>query len=510
MLLGFLLGFGVSQHYNAENITDNNSYVNCTFLKRSGLSDFYLVHNRILEVKEYKEELRFDPPGKKLYYGQQVRISGVIIKTPFSLTGTLYEGRDIGIKVEEAPLPVSSRLDRWKISLSEQLILHLGAEPGALASSLVLGTTHPALKERADTLRFLGIIHILSISGFHVNLLEMLLAKAGLKRISLLVILSYALLINSVPAWRAALMKLSKESARIFRRDSDGTNQLLTAMAVLLLGRPYLLFNASFQLTCAATLGLTALSRPLAEAFLKIPQNPLKNALLLSFAAMIPCLPFLSAMSFEINLALFAANILIVPLYSVVCILAFFSLPAAIWNIRGLFFMLSFLMDGMLRITTALEFILVRFFSVRVSYEGCMLFLWLAVLFVHMKQQGTSVRRQVLALLLSYGLMFQLTFLPGTTRVLFYKQRGQARVLVRHNLSQYDLVTESMYKSGVRRTAMPVEKPCVAGDLLLMPETGDFPAVIWQGRRLMPRSDLSSDIIEEEYLLILGKWIRLK
>lgn len=509
MIVGLLMGMTTSWMYQQLDLEvySNNNYVNKiegTYTRSLGMTDYFQYHGRIVSVRQRRKKSE-DP----LQHGEVCSLEGHFHKTPYQLTGVLFECEAAKIEPDPDSFSFLRLFDQWKISVSDRMKASFGAEEGALASSLVLGLKDPLLSERSSTLQFLGIIHILSISGFHVNLLEMLLDRIRLKRISFWLILLYACLIGSVPAWRACLMKGSKTAARMVRRDSDGFNQLLFSCLILLSLRPYLLFDTSFQLTYAATLGLICLNRPLQHLFVWFPQGRVKNGLLLSAAAMIPCIPILSRMSFDINLAMLPANLVLVPVYSIFCILSFLGIPVTLLPFDFPGRLVGIGMSALLRLMNFSEFILSQWLSLRVAWSGAYIFLWLGVFSCLSGRYCISARRRVAALLLFYGLLFVLAFLPGTTKVIFHQAMGQARIVLQKDLRQYEFVTDKMFKERVRERVILVKEPLSAGTILLEP--GDvFPQVSADETALVPVTDPSSDIIDEEYLWIFHQWIRLK
>lgn len=510
---GFLLGVLAAVQYNALKLPDNKYYVKTMAYDRTGLTDRFILNGRIITVENYAQpQGTFQKKSIKPLFTvhEPVLLSGQFLNRPYDPEGNLFLGREVSYRTLPEERPWLMALEQWKSSMAGQLKAVIGPEAGSLAASLVLGVKDDLLRDRTAVLKFLGVIHILSISGFHVNLLESLLNRGGLRRVSLPLILGYALLVNSVPAWRAALMKLSKSAAAFFGRDSSAANQLVFAALIQLIRQPFLLFNKSFQLTYAATLGLIFLAKPISRLLENCPGKKLKAALGLSCAAMIPCIPFLEAMSTELNLALFPANILIVPLYSLFCVFAFLTIGLILLKIGPAYGLAAFATDSILRIINFLEYFMLEYFSLRVAWTGAAMIFLLVSLFILMKQYDLPVKKQVLIMGLSYFLLFNIYFLPGTTRITFQKHLGQAKVILQHNFKQYELVTEKMFKRSIRLTAIPVETPVQVLGLSVLPDGGDFPLILLKGVTLRPISPSSSDIISEEYLLIFGKLIRLK
>lgn len=514
ILTGVLLGVVISYYYNALILPNNKYYVKMSYLGKIGITDRFKYKGRILAVatysKEHQKSLWENGKIDPLIVNQEVMLNGNFKKSTYDPDGNLYLGEEVSYQILSNHSNLFLDLEKWKINMAERFRNVIGIEAGSLAASLVLGVKNDTLRDRMDILKYLGVIHILSISGFHVNLLEALLKRSRLRKISTPVILGYALLINSVPAWRAALMKLSKGLAGACQRDSKAANQLVFAAFIQLLREPYLLFNKSFQLTYAATLGLIFFRKPIANLLQGLPGPKLKAGISLSAAAMIPCIPFLAEMSSDINLALFPANFMIVPFYSLFCVGSFLLVPLILLKVKFAFGPVALIMDGILRIINFLEFFILEYFSFRIAWTGASMIFLLVSLYLLMKYFNLSVSRKFLIMALSYFILFNIYFLPGSTKIIFQKNRGQAKVILQQNLKQYELVTPKMYKRAVRLTTIPVEAPVSIFGFLVEPGQGEFPIVRTKGMSLEPLSSASSDIINEEYLLIFGKLIRLK
>lgn len=509
MWLGFAgLSAGVILSANYQHLNFNNKYyVNAMFQKSVGIVDHFVTSNRILSISDDDHE-RFSENGSPILPGTVVQMTGVFRKTPYALSGVLFEGE--GIQLRELPTrTLRFRLESWKRDMAQEMRSVLGAENGALAASLVLGISDDLLKARRTRLKYLGILHILSISGFHVNLLEMMLDRIGLKRSSFPIIACYALLINSVSAWRACLMRLARLTGNFFSRDCDGLNQLLLSALILLTMKPYLIFAPGFQLTYLATLGLIILPGPIREWSLRIPRGRLKEGMILSTSAMIPCIPVLSRMSFDVNLALFPSNLILVPLYSLFCMVSFFCLPLLAIRLRFPGSLLRHVLNVLLRGIYFFEYLLSEYFSLRIAWSGILNFLWLPVFYLLLKKHLVSSGRMTVCMVLFYGMLFQLAFLPGTTRIIFHKQMGQASVVIQEDLRQYELVTHRMFRPSIRAWAVSVDEPMKTGRITVSPGTV-FPQVRAGDLEILPCADPASDIIDEEYLLIFGKLIRLK
>lgn len=165
----------------------------------------------------------------------------------------------------------------WRIKMRAQTVIikYLGEERGGILSSMLLGEAAVSDDGGKEWYQKSGIGHILAISGLHVSFLGMglyqllrrlgcpvsLAASAG----SVLMCL-YAVMVGaSVSAVRAVVMFLMRMGACVTGREYDGMTALSVAATGTLLWNPLQLFDAGFQLSYGAILGIYVLG-PVLEA----------------------------------------------------------------------------------------------------------------------------------------------------------------------------------------------------------------------------------------------------
>lgn len=166
-----------------------------------------------------------------------------------------------------APFTLDGAAAGIRHRLSQGLIAAMGEEAGGYASAMLLGVTSLVPSEDRAAFADLGIAHVLSISGFHVGVLAMLLGWLfGKLRLSrrlrcaclALILTAYCLLTGAhAPVVRAALLLLLREYGAIRHRQRSGLHLLCASMILMLVVSPCQLSGASFQLTYGAMLGLT-------------------------------------------------------------------------------------------------------------------------------------------------------------------------------------------------------------------------------------------------------------
>ena len=139
-------------------------------------------------------------------------------------------------------------------------------EADRLLLALVLGYRAEIDKETLAAFRKTGLLHFICLSGMNfamvIGFVWWVCKTAGLMKparavVCMITAVLFLLVVpENAPAFRAAVMCFSFCSAFIFRRRSNPFNSLALAAVVLLLIRPTELFEADWQLSFAAVLGI--------------------------------------------------------------------------------------------------------------------------------------------------------------------------------------------------------------------------------------------------------------
>jgi competence protein ComEC len=231
-------------------------------------------------------------------------------------------------------------------------------EPGAsLLTGILLGDERGIAPELADDFAATGAAHIIAISGFNMlilsrvvmRLLEQLrLAPRWSAILALLVIGIYTLLVGANPAVvRAALMSGLLIVGAVIGRRTFAPASLAFAALVLSLINPFVLWDASFQLSLAAAFGLSLFADPLSIGVNRLLRqflpfslarrvgDFLTEPLVASLAAQIMVIPLIALYFERLSLVSVAVNLLIVPVQPLILLvggsaaLLSFVLPTA-------------------------------------------------------------------------------------------------------------------------------------------------------------------------------------
>jgi competence protein ComEC len=208
--------------------------------------------------------------------------------------------------------------------------------------ALLFGEKTELSKEISTNYTQAGIIHILAISGLHIALIygivlwltkPLLRFKKGklyIFLLSLCILWFYAILAGfSASIVRAAVMFSVVALGKIVNRQSNIYNSLAVSALLLLLYNPNYLFDVGFQLSFAAVLSIV-IFQPLVRKYsyskhlivLKI-----KELLLISLVAQIGVLPLILYYFGQFPLLFLLANLIAIPLSSIILILGLALIP---------------------------------------------------------------------------------------------------------------------------------------------------------------------------------------
>lgn len=205
----------------------------------------------------------------------------------------------------------------------------LPPEEAGLLKGLVLGDRAGLSPDMAEEYRRTGLSHILSVSGLHVGfvagaLLALIrplpLDPRGRAALVLPALALYALITGAAPpVTRAAIMFGALVVARGLGRPGESTHALALAFLIILFSRPAALFEAGFQLSFAATLGIAVLAPPLRYGLAAAPR-PLRPppwaaaGVATTLAAQLATLPLVLHYFGAFSPVSLAANLAAVPL----------------------------------------------------------------------------------------------------------------------------------------------------------------------------------------------------
>jgi competence protein ComEC len=285
-------------------------------------------------------------PDTTFFYGDRIRLQGHL-KTPpqnedFSYRDYLASQRIYSYM----PYPTSTLLQHGQGSVimsalyvfrqyALDVVYHLYPDPEAsLMAGILLGDQSGISEQVQEAFRLTGTSHIIVISGFNITIIAALFTFLftrflGLRRgaiVTAIGIIFYTLMVGANPAVvRAAILGMLTLLGHQVGRRQVGLNSLIFVAALMALFTPVVLWDVSFQLSFAATLGIMLYAEPFTNGFINfsarfIPQDkaehlagPVGEYFLITLAAQLTILPLIIYYFKRISLTSFVANPLILP-----------------------------------------------------------------------------------------------------------------------------------------------------------------------------------------------------
>ncbi len=228
----------------------------------------------------------------QFHYGDEIRISGAV-RLPMEDFSSYYKKEGIGLVMSFPEIellatgkgnPVKSFLFNFRDSIKDGFKKVLPFDQAAFLSGLTLGDTSEFSDEFEEKLRLTGTSHLVALSGYNISIIvktitvalgSWWLARRFRFLISVLVILGFVMMTGAeASVVRAAIMAALVLMADQVRRPYHFRNAMATAALAMAVFNPNLLaFDAGFQLSFAALLGIVYLA-PHLKRWLKLKDAP--------------------------------------------------------------------------------------------------------------------------------------------------------------------------------------------------------------------------------------------
>ena len=271
------------------------------------------------------------------------------------------------ITVTQGDEGISSFFRRLSNTLSARLRLLLGEEKGGFLSGILLGRKDDVADHIKRDFRFLGLSHILAVSGLHLSVLvgglllfvRLFRAPPWLQLISASMMIVFFAFLTGFPAsiLRSGIMLFLTLVAFVTGDRYDPPTALALAAALILLFSPNAVTDVGFLLSVSATAGIIALGSPLASFILKKTAKrplPIKHlgkafaAMAITVSAIFFTLPFVTWYFGECSLVSPLTNLLFLPLMSVALLLTLLTVLLYGTPLAGFFATLTGDLSGLM------------------------------------------------------------------------------------------------------------------------------------------------------------------
>lgn len=331
------------------------------------------------------------------------------------------------------------RFRAYKEKITAELVRTFGEHNGGLMGSLVLGNQRYMNEERARNMKDLGIMHILSISGFHFGLLEGALKKLKLKKITPLVLITYGVFLNSIPGYRTILSLIYRSSGKLIKRDTNAVSGIFISMFVQAFFNPYYIFKQGYLLTYLSTLGILIFYEYFLKHMMVFPKF-MRSSVALTCSALFLSFPIILSFSPDFSLGVFIVNFILVPLYSLITYFSFIGVIAT------RFPLVQIIIRPFIESFFLLSFYTGNFFS---SYSSSInleyLTMYYAPIVVLLYLMVRFEKKYTVLILVTIIMSLSL---PFGTSISIYNNYGIPYIRVIHNFRKYDMMDYRIAEQG--------------------------------------------------------------
>lgn len=209
----------------------------------------------------------------------------------------------------------------FKKNLHERFKNMIGKERAALVMALCYGETSYIDKDQMKDFQELGIVHAVSVSGFHMALVYMVLEYTVGLRIAIVVSLLYAFFTGMAAAtMRSFIMIVIFKLANVFFREYDSISSLALSALVLIVFKPYYIVDIGFDLSFLATLGILLYNKNIFRKLYRLPEK-LASSISLTLSSQIFSIPYIAFTIQNFSCGFILGNLFLIPLFSIIIVL---------------------------------------------------------------------------------------------------------------------------------------------------------------------------------------------
>ncbi len=265
-------------------------------------------------------------------YNNPGQIDGVTRMKSDGITARMSAGKG-GIEIENVDGDLWTKFLRLVAAIREHyresMSSVMSSEDAAAIFAMLFGGYAGLNPELVEEFQTTGIVHILSVSGSHMSLLAAATATLCLLLkfprsltlvLGIFVIGTYTLLSGVLPqVIRSAVMGILVFTATALEVEAIGARLLTLTALVMLIVKPLLIFDITFQLSFSATAGLMYVAGDLRNLMSRFPKF-FSYPAAMTLAAQIASLPIIIWYFNQVSLSSVLANVFVMPILEFVIV----------------------------------------------------------------------------------------------------------------------------------------------------------------------------------------------
>lgn len=245
--------------------------------------------------------------AKGIFSGEREYLKGII--------GT-YEIREYKTSADD----LISKSYELKKRLYNSFRTELGDDDTALIMSLCFGDTEYLKQSQKNDFQNMGVIHAVSVSGFHISLIFMLLESfMGLIPTAVISLLYVIFTGTQAAAVRALIMIITARVSKKLYSNYNPISAISFAGILLLAIKPYYVNDIGFALSFLATLGIILYYKKIRSGLFILPKK-INESLSITLSAQLFTVPYISFTLQSFSFGFILGNMILLPLYSVIVV----------------------------------------------------------------------------------------------------------------------------------------------------------------------------------------------
>ncbi|MBQ2904522.1 MAG: ComEC/Rec2 family competence protein [Clostridia bacterium] len=414
-----------------------------------------------------------------------------------------HEGEYSVKNIPESEKPFSKTVVDIRKVIKNAVHRAVPGESGALATALLIGDRNDLSSGLLSDFRLSGMTHIICVSGFHLSLCahfilgllkKMKIGERISSSITAFAVAGFMLIAGmTYSVVRSGIMMLLYLLSNILHKKRDSLNSLGFALTVIALFNPFAMGSVGLQLSALSTLGLIMYSqyvKPKIDERFKKSDNIFITDILHSFigAVMIPVsataftVPVLMKIYYEFNFAVYASNMLAVPIASL-CII--FSAAAAVCGtVFGENFdfpgnLADFLCSLLIRISRFFaDFDLLTFRAdsdtAAVIVCGVLMLCFMSLFMAYFGKKLPGLTCALCAVIFTFGLMFSSVSRESETRLNILDVGNGTAVLASKNGENILIGCGGTEFFGSKTIADTIQKYGNSVDCMIVPSSDEY------------------------------------
>lgn len=302
----------------------------------------------------------------------------------------------------------------------------------SIVMAISLGDKSYLEYEKKNSMNTLGVVHILTVSGFHIALIYKCMEKLLGYKISIVITFMYITVIGyTASTLRAFIMICIFVLSKKVYRNYDGINSLALAFIIVITMNPYYILSPAFNLSFLSVLGIFVMNKKFDETLYFLPKL-LRQSIVVTLSASTFTMLYIDFNFGTLNLNGIVGNCLLIPFYTILIIVSnMFLFAIYIPKVNILF--LSFLKGLLLCINTFEGFLIKDFNQIyNVGYIASLTILSMYCSYIFYKS-GYKNSKYIPAIMLMITIISQYSFYPnihyiktknGTTININYKMKN--------------------------------------------------------------------------------------